>query len=343
MAKVSAPGKVHLIGEHAVVYGEPAIITAVGLRLAVEGKKSDIVRISGSRMHRDIEWSVSETIEFADTCRMLWEEGNITKDFSGVFEMIKGGIFKKAVIGTALKEFGIDSGIDLRISKSDIPVGSGLGSSSAVAAVMVKAIADTYGIDVSTEKINDIVFKCEQFAHGTPSGGDNTAVVHGGLVWFEKNMGGGPNKIVSLHDEIPDKLDGFVLAYIKKPEKSTGELVSMVRRIDPSVRDPVIKAIGEAAKEMRVALKKRDSEKIKSLMNTAWDNLSALGLSIPEADTLIAKIKEAGGAAKLCGACGGGMMLAYHENPEVIRKIIEDAGYEPMEVELGVDGVKRED
>ncbi len=342
MARVSAPGKVHLIGEHAVVYGEPAILAAVGLRMSVEAKKSDKVGVNDGHFNINDEWEVEDTIRFAEKLRSDWEESMKTKDFSKVFKQIQHGLFKKAVIGTALKELGINSGIDIQFTGSDIPCGSGLGSSSAVAAVMVKAIAAAYGIDVSVEKVNDIVYKCEQFAHGTPSGGDNTAVVHGGLVWFAKDMEGGPNTINSLQEEIPHKLDGFVLAYIKKPEKTTGELVSMVRSMDPSVRDPAVRDIGEATKEMRTALKEKDSEKIRSLINRAWDNLRSLGLSVPEADELIAKIRGAGGAAKLCGACGGGMMLAYHKNPDVIRKIIKDAGYEPMEVELGVEGIRDE-
>lgn len=342
MVVVSAPGKVHLIGEHAVVYGEPAILAAVGLRMEVEAEKSDKVSVSDSGIHDDAEWSVEETLSFADEVRRLWEEGNQSKNFSKVFDAVKGGIFKKAVIGTALREFGISSGITIRIKRSEIPAGSGLGSSAAVAAVIVKSIADAYGIDASTDRVNDIVYKCERYKHGTPSGGDNTAIVHGGLVWFAKNMEGGPNTINPLQKEIPHKLDGFVLAYIKTPEKTTGELVSMVRETDVSVRDRAVKDIGQATHEMRKALAERDPERIKALINRAWDSLSALGLSVPEADGLIAKIREAGGAAKLCGACGGGMMLAYHESPETIRKIIRDSGYEPMEVELGVEGVRRD-
>jgi len=341
MVRISAPGKVHLIGEHAVVYGEPAILAAVGLRMSVEAEKSDSIRVTGSKIHNDIEWDVQETKEFAKNIEKLWEESDRTKDFSKLFSRVKGGIFKKAIIGTALNEFGIDSGITLNM-QSDIPTSSGLGSSSAVAAIIIKAIADAYGISALLEKVNEITYKCEQYVHGNPSGGDNTAVVHGGIVWFERNLDGGANRIETLQREIPHKLHGFVLAYIKRPEKSTGELVSMVRETDPSVRDPAIKAIGEAARKMRSALRERDSEKIKSLINTAWENLRIFGLSVPEADDLIAKIRESGGAAKLCGACGGGMMLAYHENPETIKNIIKEAGFSPMEVELGVEGIRKE-
>jgi mevalonate kinase len=133
-----------------------------------------------------------------------------------------------------------------------------------------------------------------------------------------------------------------VLAYIKKPGKSTGELVSMVKSMEPGRREPRIRAIGQAAMEMRKALRERDSQKVSELINLAWDSLSALGLSLPEADEVIGRIRGIGGAAKLCGACGGGIMLAHHEDKENLKKTIREAGFSPWETELGADGARLE-
>jgi mevalonate kinase len=93
---------------------------------------------------------------------------------------------------------------------------------------------------------------------------------------------------------------------------------------------------------MRKSLREKDFPRVKQLINLTWSNLSDLGLSIPEADDLIAKIGEIGGASKLCGACGGGILLAYHEDKKALKKVIRDAGYQPFETELGAEGVRVE-
>ena len=116
----------------------------------------------------------------------------------------------------------------------------------------------------------------------------------------------------------------------------------MVRNLPPEFRDRRVRAIGDAALAMRSALRERDFSKVKDLINLAWKNLSDLGLSIPEADDVISKIQEMGGAAKLCGACGGGIMLAYHEDKKALKKVIRDAGFTPWETELGAAGSRLE-
>ena len=214
-------------------------------------------------------------------------------------------------------------------------------SSSALAVALVKAISECYEKDLPNDEINKIAYDIEKMMHGNPSGGDNTACTYGGLLWFQKDSRGKP-MMESLKEEIPYELENFVLAYIKRPMKSTGELVSQVRDHDPEFRDPRIKALGSAARDMRKALAAKDFAMVKKLINLAWDNLRDFGLSIPEADRVIKDIREIGGAAKLCGACGGGIMLAYHEDKKALKKVIRDAGFTPWETELGAEGAKVE-
>jgi mevalonate kinase len=340
MIKVSAPGKVHLIGEHAIVYGEPSILAAIGKRVFIEVEKSDKMKIhfkydSGS--HED-EASVEYVKAIGKEAKRLYEEGLKTGDFSRIFELGKGNKFGWVSIGYLMNKLGIDSGISVKIDQQ-IPLGSGLGSSSAYNVAIAFALSKLFEKDDSFETINQMAFELEQFKHGTPSGGDNSTSAFGGLVWFQK---GDPNIIKSLKEEIPHELENFVLAYIKKPEKTTGELVSQVRSLEENFRNERMAAIGKATLEMKEALKQKNTKKISEMMNLAWKNLSELGLSVPEADGVISKIKEAGGAAKLCGACGGGIMLAYHEDKDKLKNIIMESGFEPWETELGTEGVKVE-
>jgi mevalonate kinase len=342
MIKASAPGKVHLIGEHAVVYGEPSIIAAIGKRIWVEAKsQEEKVTVKDRGMSQAAEWMVNDCIDSAMQAQAMWMKGFEEKDFSSLFRFVRDGQnFKKIAIGLIFHRLNLSGGVDVNIY-GDVPLGSGLGSSSALAVALTRAISGLHGKELSREEINRIAFDIEKMVHGTPSGGDNTASTFGGLVWFQKNDTGKPT-IESLKEEVTYELENFVLAYIKKPVKTTGELVQMVRNLEPSFRDTRIKEIGNAAIAMRSALRQKDLSRAKELINLAWRNLSELGLSIPEADGLISRIRGMGGAAKLCGACGGGIMLAYHEDKEALKKLIREAGYSPWETELGAEGSRLE-
>jgi len=339
MVTVSVPGKVHLIGEHAVVYREPAILAAIGMRIAVGARKTDSVRVSDREMGPDLEWPVRECKEAAEKAQRLWEEGNKKKDFSGVFSLVKGSNFKKVAIGHVLNKLNIDSGISMGFS-GNIPMGSGVGTSAALAVVIAKAVSEVYGKGLDNLQVNELAFDIEKFGHGLPSGGDNSVCCFGGLVWFKK---GNPNTIESLKGEVPYNLENFVLVQTGKPVKTTGELVQQVRDLDPSVRESAVKAIGLATQEMRKALKEKDFGKMQALINLAQRNLKQLGVSTPEIDTLAEAVFKIGGAAKLCGAGGGGVVLCYHRDKEKLKNKIRELGFEPMEVELGVEGVRVEE
>jgi mevalonate kinase len=341
MIKASAPGKVHFVGEHSVVYGKPAIIAAIGKRVYCEAEKHHRVRVKDRNRAREDEWSVEECIDSAMQAQAMWMKGFEQKDFSKLFSFTKDAQnYKKVSVGLVFHRLNITNGVDLNVY-GDVPLGAGLGSSAALGVAATKAISELYEKQLSNQDVNKIAFELEKLVHGTPSGGDNTTSCYGGLIWFQKDDKDRPN-LKSLKEEVPYTLENFVLTYVKKPEKTTGELVSQVRSLDPSFRNSRISALGQAALDMRDALKNKDFAKVKELINLVWKNLSELGLSIPEADDLIGKVREIGGAAKLCGACGGGIMLAYHEDKDALKKVIRDAGYSPWETELGSDGVRIE-
>ncbi len=343
MFLVSAPGKVHLIGEHAVVYGEPAIISSIGLRTYVK------IDFSENISFRDMEWpnishswSVENVLEITEKCEELWNHGKSTGDFSKLFGFVKVNgyeFYRASIIGIAIKALNIKEGFSIEV-KSEIPTGSGLGSSASRAVAITKAIAELFEKNISLEKLNEIAFNQEKIIHGNPSGGDNTACCYGGILWFRKSSS--KNEIISLKDEIPYKLENFFLVYTKKPEKTTGELVQMVANLDKEYREKRIKEIGRLTIEMKEALKKRDFENIKNIINLAQKNLEELKVSCNEIDKLCENVRKIGGAAKLCGAGGGGIVLCYHEDKESLINLIKNLGYKFWEVDLGVEGVKLE-
>ncbi|MBI4176440.1 MAG: mevalonate kinase [Candidatus Aenigmarchaeota archaeon] len=337
MVRVSVPGKVHLIGEHAVVYGEPAILAAVDMRTFVEAEKADEVSFNHftDTEHFDT-FSVEEILEAGRKAEELWKEGFEKKDFSHIFSFVKGNDFRKAGIGIILDRLGIDSGVKVQVD-SKLPMGSGLGSSSSISVALVKAIAEAHGKSLSKEEVNNLAYELEKLKHGTPSGGDNTACCFGGLVWFQKAS---PKNIIQpLEKEISHKLENFVLVYTKAPEKTTGELVSLVRNLEENFKDQRVKHIGKMAHEMREILKHKNYSRMKEIINETHKNLSELGVSIPEMEQIASEVRNIGGAAKLCGAGGGGTMLCWHEDKQKLANLIKDLGYTPWETELAVEGV----
>jgi len=342
--KVSAPGKVHLIGEHAVVYGEPAIITAIGNRTYVDISPAEDVT------YQDIAWpdishtwKVKQVFEITQKTLDLWNEGNEKKDFSELFSFIKENGYegyRASLPGLAMKNLGINQGFSITVD-SKVPTGAGLGSSASRAVATTKAIAELFGKELSLEEINDIAFQQEKIIHGTPSGGDNSTCCFGGLVWFRKTQPN--NKIRSLKKEIPYKLENFVFVYTGPPQKTTGELVQLVRELDEEYRTERTKKIGEMSYQMLDVLKRKDFQRMKEIINQTQKNLAELKVSTEKINKIAESVQKIGGAAKLCGAGGGGIVLCYHEDKNKLIDLIKNIGYDPWETELAVEGVRVEE
>jgi len=350
------PGKVHVIGEHSVVYNEHAIIAAINkYARAYAAKNADQITIDAENLKRKESYTVEEIRNFTNQMNQLWKKCNDKREFKEMSDFLKTNEMNplKAMVGKGLEQLHIESGVDLRIN-SEISIGAGLGSSAALSVVIPAAISEVYNQHLSRYEINKIAKEIENFNHGTPSGGDNSTCCYGGIVWFQK-----PSTIESLKEEIPYVLENFVLIKtgkvkepIEKPkeistkkpvERLTGRMIDIVRNLPPEYRDPRIKLLGESAYKMREALGRKDFKTMKELMNLAHKTLAELHVSTDEIDAIHNSVKEVGGAAKLSGAGGpGSVMLCYHEDKERLKDLIKNLGYEPDEVELGVDGLKVE-
>lgn len=338
MARASAPGKIHLVGEHSVVYGKPAILAAIGRRCGVDVRKRDDGTITVEREgHSRLEFTVTEAMKFLDRCSRLWEEGKGKGDWSelnGLLREVPQG--QRLIVARSMEALRLKGGMDIKV-ENHIP-GSGLGSSAALAVAFPAAIAKEFGKEMGKEKINEIAFSIEKYLHGgTPSGGDNTTCCFGGLVWFQKGV-----EPWMLDREVPHKLEGFVMAHTGKPGKTTGELVQQVRDLEPKYREQRVNDLGKLADVMLNVLKLKDWDRMKETINLCQRNLKELGVSTEEIDSLVSAVQKAGGAAKLCGAGGGGVVLCWHEDTEKLKKVVSGAGYSPIETELGVEGVRVE-
>jgi mevalonate kinase len=343
LIKISAPYRIYLIGEHASVYGEPALLLATQYRLSLTLNKSKNISYVDHRFGLVNSWPIREIRESTNKVLGLWNSCAERGDFSELNSFIRKDDFlyyRKSVIGIALNYLKLNSGVTVHI-ETDLPFGSGLASSAALAVSLAKGLAELHDLKSSFEKTNRIAYELEKIIHCTPSGGDNSICCFGGLLWFQ-NLNH-KNKVIQLKDDIPKEFDDFILVYTKPPEKTTGELVQLVRNLDNRYREARIKKIGELVHEMKGTLKNNNFKRMVEILNEDQRLLSELGVSCKEIDDVSDAVKKIGGAAKLSGAGGGGAMLCYHhENKQKLMETVKNLGYGFWDIKFSLQGVRKE-
>ena len=163
MTSASAPGKVILFGEHAVVYGRPALAVPVT--------------------------QVQATATVSENSRGgVWIEApNIA--LSSAITRLEPGHPLVAVINSVFASLGITRPPACTVYlQSTIPVASGLGSGAAVSVAILRALSAFLGQPLSDEQVNRLAFEAEKIHHGTPSGIDNTIVTYARPVYFVKGQ-----------------------------------------------------------------------------------------------------------------------------------------------------------
>ena len=337
MISVSVPGKIILNGEHAVVYGEPAIIASVDKRIKVFCSPSDEIIVDSNKFEKTKYLELEKIIDDYKKSKVLWEEGFKSGNFSKLKKFISEDDTRilKNIIAGSLERFNLN-GVHLKVH-SEIPMGSGLGSSASLSVAVPRAISEAYDIKISNEENNHIAYEFEKLAHGTPSGADNSACCFGGSIWFQKNNDG-TNTIKKINT-IGGMLDDFILVYTTDREKTVLELVNNVRQLDRKHRDERLQILGDMSFELKGILENGNKTRLNHVLNTSHEALSELGVSTPGMDKISFEVKKIGGGAKISGGGGGGYMICHHSDRDLLCKLITEMGYRPEKVKFGVEGV----
>jgi len=312
MGKGSGFGKVILFGEHFVVHGVPGIVSAVD-----STNDAKVTRIG-------------EKITIKDE----------RKGAKGYAEKKK--LQQLESIDRMLKAMGIELGtVSLSIwLGGNLPGFSGLGASAASSVAIARAIAEEFGKDLSNEKINAIAYEAEKAYAGTPSGIDNTAATYGGLLWFKKNMSGGPNTIEKLSIRKPVEIIIGSTGIVANT-KAMVEGVAERKKKNPQKYDPLFKEAEELSFTAKKALQEFDLRKVGELMNENHRLLQEIEVSCKELDYLVDLARAQGVfGAKLTGGGGGGCMTALtpgKELQEKVAKAIEKEGFEVLRTKIGVE------
>jgi mevalonate kinase len=297
----SAPGKIILLGEHAVVYGQPAIALPV---TKVQAKAIVTANPRGAPGVIHIQ------------APAIGLEADIN-------DLPPEDPFKIAVGGT-LAALGIQRppACTLRVT-STIPVASGLGSGAAVAVAAIRGLSTFLGHPLTNEQTSWLAFEVEKIHHGTPSGIDNAVVTYGKPIYFVR---GKPFEL--LHVPVP-----FTLVIASTGIASpTAITVGDVRRLweaDPVHWEQLFNDIGEISRKGRTLIETGEPYRLGELLSANHALLQELGVSSVELDHLVGCARQSGAlGAKLSGGGRGGNMIALvkSENAAEVATALQGAG-----------------
>jgi mevalonate kinase len=306
--KSSAPGKIILFGEHAVVYNRPALaVPVIQVHADVEVLDSPragiLIHAPGIDLHAELD-SLPDDHPIAAVILKVFPHPNSSPSGRGA----RG-----------------EGGLEISIT-STIPVASGLGSGAAVSVALIRALSAYLSRSLTDAEVNSLAFEIEKLHHGTPSGIDNTVITYNRPVYFIKGQPiqtfkvGKPFTIVIGDTGIP---------------ALTKESVGDVRRL--WLRDTVnfenyFNEIAQIALIARRSIESGKPELLGELMDHNHALLQSLTVSSPELDKLVQAARDAGAlGAKLSGGGRGGNMIA----------LVEQAKADAVADELMSAGAKR--
>ncbi len=302
--KATAPGKVILCGEHAVVYGQPAIALPL-----------QDVRATATIEDRPAGTGLA--IQTPD----IGEQGHGPAPTPHPFA---------ALIGLTLAHLGRSTSVDIAVTlRSAIPIASGMGSGAALGAALVKALAHHFGAGIAPAEVSRLVYESERVFHGTPSGIDNTVVSYGQAIWF---MRGRTDEAAPTFEPLVIK-EPFTLLIADTGVRAPTHLsVGRVREQwlqAPEHFNRYFADIGALAAEVRALLATGNAQRLGAALDRNQVLLRQLGVSSPELERLIAAARATGAfGAKLSGAGAGGIMLALVDTAScaAVARALQEAG-----------------
>ena len=305
----SAPGKVILFGEHFVVYGVKAILCSINKRVTVTAEKTSERKISINSKIGKLELEPDKPIS------------EINSPLKPFYYLANKAVENK------------DTGIHIQID-SEIPLGAGLGSSSACCVAGAAAIFKLFG-NISREEVLKRAIEAERTIFENTSGADCTVCTYGGIMEYDKNKG-----FKKIEHE-----PNFQLVIINSNmEHSTQSMVSKVKEFENKNKEEFSKLSNLESKLVEDVLKLVKENKIQEIgqkMNQNQEYLEKIGISNNELIKMIKTGQESSFGAKITGSGGGGCIFALtnESNLQNILKKFKDNNYECFSAKIDFKGL----
>jgi len=327
MGKGSGFGKVILFNEHFVVYGIPAIASAIdSMTETVVERVNDPTQLTPSGNEgsmADKGW----VLEDARPANPGYKKTKLKHQKESINLVFKAAGFNAE-----------ENPIRIHMAGALKAVG-GVGASAAVCVSLARALNEEFDLGYDDEAINRIAYEGEKAYAGTPSGIDNTASTFGGLIRFEKNLEGGPNRIETLKPKEPIRIvmgNSGLTANTKAAVAGVRER----KELYPERYEGIFKEAQELAEKAQAALDAYDLEEVGRLMDRNHEFLQQIEVSHPRLDELVRIARENGAiGAKMTGGGLGGYMVALtpdRETQDRVAAAMDAAGYEGHKRMIGI-------
>ena len=305
-----APAKIILFGEHAVVYGMPAIAVPVPVLQA-----RVIIRADVHGEHGSVHLTAPA----------------IALD-SELMELNPNHPLRKAVELTAQYLHAAYIPACQITIHSTIPVAAGMGSGAAVSVALMRALAAYLGHPLSPEILSELAYEVEKIHHGNPSGIDNTVIAFEQAIYFVRDQPVQPIQICQPFQLVI--ADSGI-------SSSTAQVVAEVRaawQTNPNQYETFFKQIAQISTNARRLLESVSKtepiqpaflQELGLLMSENQALLVDLGVSCLEIDRLVQAALNSGAyGAKLSGGGKGGNMIALvdDESREAVCQTLKEAG-----------------
>jgi mevalonate kinase len=308
MSRASAPGKIILFGEHAVVYGRPALAVPMTQVQATV----DILEANDTVTDGKPDWEADKRMAVRAGDKSWGRHILIDAPDIGLFSTLDCLLSAPtpdpiaSVIVSVFQALMIDSPPALKISiRSTIPVASGMGSGAAVSVALIRALSYMVQRPLSDEAVSALAFEAEKLYHGSPSGIDNTVVTYARPVYFVKGQ---------LIETFRAKKPFTIVIGDTGISASTKTSVGDVRKLweaDKARWEKVFDAVGDIVRQARREIEIGDTDSLGPLMDANHSLLQEMTVSSPELDRLVSTARSAGAlGAKLSGGGRGGNMIA---------------------------------
>ena len=330
--KSSAPGKIILFGEHAVVYGRPALAVPV-TQVHAEVEVTDSSRAG--------IWINAPDIDLRAELNTLPSDHPIASVIHNFLFIVSRP--NPSPTRAERSDSGDEAGrgargegrfpnLDVKIT-STIPVASGLGSGAAVTVALTRALSTYLNHSMTNEEVNAFAYEIEKLHHGTPSGIDNTVVTYAKPVYFIKRLPSPDRRGAGGEVETFKVGAPFTIVIgdtgVSAPTKESVADVRKLWEADKAKWESVFDKVGEIAKNARKRIETGDLESLGELMNQNHALLQEMTVSSPELDKLVSAARNAGAlGSKLSGGGRGGNMIALveKESASAIANALLSAG-----------------
>lgn len=310
MGKGTGFGKVILFNEHFVVYGLPAIASAIGAKTTAL-----VERYPGSGVE-------------------IKDERPETKGYKAE----KAGQQKESLdLMLRLMDVDTESNAFRVTLAGDLLAASGIGASAASCAAIARAFSEELGLNYSDDKVNEVAYEGEKGYHGTPSGIDNTAATHGGLIWYKREGSSQIMERMKLKKPVEIVMGNTGLV---ADTKVVVGAVKERKEKDPDKYARIFKDAERLVHDARKQLEAFHLEEVGYSMDENHALLQQIDVSCPELDFLVDLARNNGSlGAKLTGTGRGGYMVALTPGKDLqerVAKAMEKKGFQALRTTIGV-------